>query len=55
MFVGVQRAWIDVDIWIKLLNGNAKASGLQQLTERGRNDPLSKRGGNTTGNENVFG
>ena len=41
MFVRIQRSRVNVNIRIKLLNGDAVASRLQQFTDAGGDDALS--------------
>ena len=55
VFIGIQRAWIDIDVWVELLNGDRITACLQQLGQRGRDDAFSKRGGHSAGDEYVFG
>lgn len=54
MFVGVERARVDVDVRVKLLNGDRKPTGLKEFAQRSRDDALAQRRGNATGNEDVF-
>ena len=42
VLVGVQRARVNVDIGVELLNGDLVAACLQQFTDRGGNDALSQ-------------
>lgn len=55
VLVGVQRAWVYVDVGVELLDGDFVASCLQQLTYAGRNDALSQRGNDTACDENILG
>ena len=41
MFIRIQRSRVNVNIRIKLLNGDAVASRLQQFTDAGGDDALS--------------
>ena len=54
MLVWVQRARINIDVRVKLLDGDIVASCLKKLTNRRRNNSLAERGNYTTRNENVL-
>ena len=41
VLVGIERAGVDIDIGVKLLDGNLVAACLQQFTDRGRNDAFA--------------
>jgi hypothetical protein len=55
VLVGIERAGVDVDVGVELLDGDAEAAGLQKLGKGGRNDALAKGGGDAAGNKNVLG
>ena len=42
MLIGVQRTWVDVDVGVEFLNSHFVAACLQQLTDAGRYDSLTK-------------
>ncbi len=42
MFVGVQRAGVDIDVRVEFLDGDRVTAGLQQLADAGRNNALAQ-------------
>ena len=55
VFIGVQRAGVDVDVGVEFLDGHRIASGLQQAGDRGRNNTLAERRCDTARNKYVLG
>ena len=54
MLVGVQRAWVDIDVGVELLNRDAVATCLEELTEGGSYDPLTQGGDYAPRDEDVL-
>ena len=54
VLVRVQRPRVDVDVGVELLDGNLVAACLQQLTDAGGDNALSKLGNNAARDENVL-
>ena len=42
VFVGVQSAWVDVDVGVELLDGDLVATCLQQFTDAGGDDAFAE-------------
>ncbi|MFT5027223.1 MAG: hypothetical protein ACI9CV_001988, partial [Ilumatobacter sp.] len=51
----IHRAWVNVDVWIELLEGDSQTSQLQQPTKGRRGEALAERAGNASCHKNVFG
>ena len=54
VLIGVQRARVDVDVRVELLDGYVVAAGLQQLADGGGDDAFAQGGGHSAGDENVL-
>ena len=54
VLIRTHRAGVNIDIRIKLLNGDLIASGFQQATQRSRSDSLTQTGHNAAGDEYIF-
>ena len=54
VFVGIECARVDVDVWVELLDGDVVASGLQELTDRRRDDAFSQRGNHAACHEDIL-
>ena len=54
VLVRVQRAWVDVDVGVHLLDGDVVAPCLQQLANARRDDALAQRRDHASRNEYVF-
>jgi hypothetical protein len=52
---GAHRPRVDVQVRVELLRADREAAGLQQATERRRDDPLAERGDHATRDEHVLG
>ena len=55
MLVRVERAGVDVDVGVHLLDGDAVAAGLEEFPDAGRDDSLSKGGDDASRDEDKFG
>ena len=55
VLVGVERAGVDVDVGIELLDGHRVAAGLQQPGDRSRDDALAERRSHAARHEYVLG
>ena len=55
MLIGVHRAGIDVDIRIKLLDGNLQSTALEQPSQRCRRNALAQRRNDAACHKNKFG
>jgi hypothetical protein len=54
VFVGIQRARVDVDVRVEFLDGDPITASLQQFPQRRGDDTFSERGNNAPGHENIF-
>jgi hypothetical protein len=54
VLVRIQRTWVDVDVGVKLLNGNFVTACLQQFADAGGNDAFSQRGNDAARDENIL-
>ena len=54
MFEGIHRAWVDVDVRVKLLHRDTKTTHLEQTTKRRCCQTFSKGTCNATRHENVL-
>ena len=55
VFVGVEGAGVDVDVGVKLLDGDFEATCLEQFADAGGDDAFAERGNDTACDEDVFG
>ena len=55
MLVRVQRARVDVDVGVELLDGDGEAARLEKLRQAGTDDAFAQRGRHATGYENILG
>ena len=54
VLIRIESARIDIDIRVKLLNGDVVASGLQKLADRRRDDSFTKRRNHTASDEDIL-
>ncbi len=54
VLIGVERAGIDVDVGVELLNGDLVAARLQQLADAGGDDAFAQRGNHAARDEDEF-
>ena len=52
VLIRIQRARVDIDVRIELLDGDAVAAALKQLADTGGDNPLSQGGNDASGDEN---
>ena len=54
VLVRIQRSGVYIQIGVEFLDGDAKASCLQQFGQRGRNNSFTQGGSNASRNENIL-
>ena len=54
VLIGIERAGVDVDVGIKLLNRDVVAASLQQLRDRTCDNAFAQRRGYAAGDEDIF-
>ena len=54
VLIWAHGAWVNIDIWIKLLNSNLDTTILQQTSQGSSSNALAQRRNYTAGNENIL-